>query len=218
MTSGLIADDQALVRGGFRMILEAQDDIKVVGEADDGRYAVEKTRLRKPDVVLMDVPHARHGRHRGDAQILSGRAHAATRVLMLTTVDLDEYVHEALEAGAAGSLLKNTAPPELVAAIGSVARGDALPAPSITRRLIEEYVHRPRAGAESRVAARLTGRSADVARIVSRYDATSRTVEDRGGRPGVARPPQPLRPTRPGRCGGRRDDAWPTRRAPRPGG
>ena len=150
MTSVLIADDQALVRGGFRMILEAQRDLEVVGEAENGREAVEQTRLRKPDVVLMDVRMPGVDGIEATRQIVGGDAAVSTRVLMLTTFDLDEYVYEALKAGAAGFLLKNTAPGELVEAIRSVARGDALLSPSITRRLIEEYVQRPRAGVAER--------------------------------------------------------------------
>jgi DNA-binding NarL/FixJ family response regulator len=169
MTSVLIADDQALVRGGFRMILEARHDIEVVGEADDGRDAVEQTRLRKPDVVLMDVRMPGMDGIEATRQILSRRAETATRVLMLTTFDLDEYVYEALRAGAAGFLLKNTAPPELVEAIRSVARGDALLAPSITRRLIEEYVRRPRAGGDEWPELQeLTAREREVLTLIAR--------------------------------------------------
>jgi len=169
MTSVLIADDQALVRGGFRMILEAQPDLEVVGEAENGREAVEQTRLRKPDVVLMDVRMPGLDGIEATRQILTGQAEVPTRVLMLTTFDLDEYVYEALKAGAAGFLLKNTAPSELVEAIRSVARGDALLAPSITRRLIEQYVHRPRAGAGERPELQdLTPREREVLTLIAR--------------------------------------------------
>ena len=168
MTTVLIADDQALVRGGFRMILEAQPDLEVIAEAENGREAIEQTRLRKPDVVLMDVRMPGLDGIEATRQILSGHGGASTRVLMLTTFDLDEYVYEALRAGAAGFLLKNTAPGELVEAIRSVARGDALLAPSITRRLIEEYVQRPRAGAaEQPELEELTARERQVLTLIA---------------------------------------------------
>ncbi len=169
MTSVLIADDQALVRGGFRMILESQPDLEVVGEAADGRDAVEQARLRKPDVVLMDVRMPGMDGIEATRQILCGHAQTKTRVLMLTTFDLDEYVYEALKAGAAGFLLKNTAPSELVAAIRSIARGDALLAPSITRRLIEEYVRRPRPGGDQPPELQaLTAREREVLTLIAR--------------------------------------------------
>src|SRR3954463_4622746 len=139
----LIADDQALVRGGFRMILEAQPDIEVIGEADNGREAIEQTRLRKPDVVLMDVRMPGMDGIEATRQLLAGVASTRSRILMLTTFDRDEYVYEAMKAGASGFLLKNPAPHTLVDAIRTVAAGDALLAPSVTRRLIEEFVSRP---------------------------------------------------------------------------
>jgi len=137
----LIADDQALVRGGFRMILDAQPDLEVVGEAADGREAVERALALSPDVVLMDVR----------MPVLDGlsatrelaRAGSSAAVLILTTFDLDEYVYEAMKGGASGFLLKDVDPPDLVHAVRVVARGDALLAPSVTRRLVERYVRRP---------------------------------------------------------------------------
>jgi DNA-binding NarL/FixJ family response regulator len=167
MISVLIADDQALVRGGFRMILEHEADIEVVGEAATGREAVEQARLRKPDVVLMDVRMP--GMNGIDAtRELLGKA-GAPRVLMLTTFDLDEYVYEAMRAGASGFMLKNAPPEELATAVRTIAAGDALLAPTITRRLIEQYVSRPRFGADgSDVARELSERELEVLRQIAR--------------------------------------------------
>jgi DNA-binding NarL/FixJ family response regulator len=163
----LIADDQALVRGGFRMILEEQPDIEVIGEAADGRGAIEEARLRKPDVVLMDV------RMPGmDGIEATRRLHDSdlgSRVLMLTTFDLDEYVYEAMKAGASGFLLKNAPPDQLADAVRTVAAGDALLSPAITRRLIEHYVSRPQVGAEGPEALReLTEREREVLGLIAR--------------------------------------------------
>ena len=142
MVRVLIVDDQALVRTGFRMILEAEDDVEVVGEATDGAEAVEAARELDPDVILMDVRMPNVDGLEATRRLLDGRDQGP-RVLILTTFDLDEYVYEALRAGASGFLLKDTPPEQLVAAIHVVARGDALLAPSITRRIIEEFVRRP---------------------------------------------------------------------------
>ena len=134
----LLADDQALVRAGFRMILEAQDDVEVVGEAGDGEEAIALARQERPDVVLMDV---RMPRLDGIAATRSVVAHRPdTRVLVLTTFDLDEYVYDALLAGASGFLLKDVGRDDLVAAVRVVAAGDALLAPGITRRLLGDFV------------------------------------------------------------------------------
>ena len=144
MIDVLIADDQALVRRGFRLILEVEDDMAVVGEAVDGSDAVEKARDLRPDIVLMDV---RMPGVDGIAatQRLTGESRADTRVIMLTTFDMDEYVYEALQAGASGFLLKDVQPELLVAGIRAVHAGESLLAPSITRRMIESYVQRHRA-------------------------------------------------------------------------
>ena len=137
----LIADDQALMHGGFRMILDAKEDIEVVGEGIDGRDAVRQYEALKPDVVVMDV---RMPSMDGiEATRLLTAAEPPARVLILTTFDLDEYVYEALRAGASGFLLKDRPPEELVAAVRVVAAGEALLAPSVTRRLIEEFANRP---------------------------------------------------------------------------
>jgi DNA-binding NarL/FixJ family response regulator len=134
----LIADDQALFRSGFRMVLEAEDDIEVVGEAATGRQAIDSTRRLKPNVVLMDVRMPELDGIAATREI-AGEDEQAARVLILTTFDLDEYVYDALAAGASGFLLKDAQPEELVAGIRVVASGEALLAPTVTRRLIEDF-------------------------------------------------------------------------------
>ena len=163
----LLADDQALVRGGFRVILESQPDIAVVGEAADGGEAIELARLYKPDVVLMDVRMPRLDGIEATRRLLAGETR--TRILMLTTFDLDEYVYEALRAGASGFLLKNSPPAQLAEAVRVVAAGDALLSPEITRRLIADFVRRPRPGAGVPPAmAELTSRELDVLGLIAR--------------------------------------------------
>jgi DNA-binding NarL/FixJ family response regulator len=134
----LIADDQALVRSGFRMILEARDDLEVVGEAEDGVEAVAVARSLGPDAVLMDVRMPKLDGIEATRRIVSSGSPA--RVLILTTYDLDEYVYAAIRAGASGFLLKDVEPAQLVDAVRIVARGDALLAPTVTRRLLERFV------------------------------------------------------------------------------
>jgi DNA-binding NarL/FixJ family response regulator len=163
----LIADDQALVRGGMRMILEVDPGIEVVGEAADGREAVEAVRLYRPDVVLMDVRMPNMDGIAATRRILAAGS-GAPRVLILTTFDLDEYVYDAMKAGAGGFLLKNAPPDQLVEAVWCVARGEALLAPDITRRLIEHYVSAPRAGTEPPAELEdLTERELEVLRLIA---------------------------------------------------
>jgi DNA-binding NarL/FixJ family response regulator len=137
----LIADDQTLVRDGFRMILDAQDDIEVVGEAGDGLEAVARSRELRPDVVLMDVRMPGRDGLEATRELL--RESPETHVLILTTFDLNEYVYAAMTAGASGFLLKDVPRSQLIQGIRTVAGGEALLAPTITRRLIEEFVRRP---------------------------------------------------------------------------
>lgn len=138
-----VVDDQALVRSGFAVLLRSADGIDVVGEGADGREAVELARRFRPDVILMDIRMPEIDGIEATRRITSGEATASTRILILTTFDLDEYVFEALRAGASGFLLKDTLPDELLAAVRVVASGEALLAPKITRRLIEQFVQQP---------------------------------------------------------------------------
>lgn len=145
MTIGvLLVDDQALVRAGFRVLLEAAADIEVLGEAEDGEQALVQASTLAPDVILMDIRMPGMDGLEATRRILSDPAkESAPRVLVLTTFDADEYVYEALRVGASGFLLKDTEPAQLVEAVRVVARGDALLAPSVTRRLIREFASRP---------------------------------------------------------------------------
>jgi DNA-binding NarL/FixJ family response regulator len=136
----VLADDQTLVRAGFRALLDAEDDMTVVGEAADGEQAVEVVRQERPDVVLMDVRMPRTDGLRATARVTADPVLSRTRVIVLTTFELDEYVFGALRAGAAGFLLKDMEPADVVDAVRIVAAGDALLAPRLTRRLIEAFV------------------------------------------------------------------------------
>ena len=161
----LLADDQGLVRAGFRMILRAEPDIEVVGEAGDGEEAVARARETSPDVVLMDI------RMPGVDGVEATRRIAQAggpRVLVLTTFDLDEYVYEALRAGASGFLLKDVPEEQLVAAIRVVAAGGSLFAPTVTRRLIEEFARRVRTPERPAALAELTPRELEVLGLVAR--------------------------------------------------
>jgi DNA-binding NarL/FixJ family response regulator len=144
--SVVIADDQALVRGGFVVMVGAAADMTVLGEAGDGAQAVELVRRHHPDVVLMDIRMPVLDGIEATRAITGQPGTAATRVLILTTFDLDDYVYRALRAGASGFLLKDTAPEQLLEAIRILAAGDALIAPGITRRLIREFAQRPEPG------------------------------------------------------------------------
>ncbi len=159
----LLADDQSLVRAGFRMILKAEPDIDVVGEAQDGREAVARAAELSPDVVLMDIRMPGIDGIEATRQIT--RRQGRTRVLVLTTFDLDEYVYESLHAGASAFLLKDAKEQQLVTAIRIVADGGALFAPAVTARLIATFAGRPRPGREL---ADLTPREREVLRLVAR--------------------------------------------------
>ncbi|HSS61098.1 MAG TPA: response regulator transcription factor [Candidatus Limnocylindrales bacterium] len=162
----LIVDDQSLVRAGFRLILESQRDLEVVGEAGDGEDAIAAVRRLRPDVVLMDVRMPRLDGVEATRRIVESQS--GCRIVMLTTFDLDEYVYAALRAGACGFLLKDVTPDRLIAAVRLVGDGDAMLAPSITRRLIERYAARSIADSLRRGLDSLTEREAEVLRLMAR--------------------------------------------------
>jgi DNA-binding NarL/FixJ family response regulator len=173
----LIADDMALMRGGLRMILEAQPDIEVVAEAASGREAIEAARLHHPDVALMDIRMPGMNGIEATRELLAAGG-PAPRVLMLTTFDLDEYVYDALKTGASGFLLKNAPPDQLADGVRAIAAGESLLAPDITRRLIEEHVRRPRTtGGVPEAVVSLTDREVEVLRHVAR-GATNTEIAD----------------------------------------
>ena len=164
----LLVDDQALVRGGFRSILEGQDDIEVVGEASDGQEAIEHALRVKPDVLVVDIRMPRLDGIEATRRLLA-TPRVSARVLILTTFDHDRYVYDALRAGASGFLLKSAPPRELAGAIRTVAAGQSLLAPDITRRMIEEYVRRPRPGSGPPAElASLTAREFEVLGLIAR--------------------------------------------------
>jgi DNA-binding NarL/FixJ family response regulator len=176
----LVADDQVLVRSGFTMLLAGEPDIEVVGEAGNGAECVALVASERPDVVLMDVRMPVMDGLEATRKISEDGSLSATRVLILTTFDLDEYVHEALRAGASGFLLKDTLPTDLINAVRVVAAGDALIAPKITRRLIEEFARRPGAGGAPDASAmldQLTDREREVLETVARGHSNAEIAE-----------------------------------------
>jgi len=164
----VIADDQQLVRAGFRVLLDAEDDVEVVGEAGDGAAALELVRRERPDVVLMDIRMPGVDGLEATRAITDDPELRDVKVLILTTFELDDYVFDALRAGAAGFLVKHTEPAELVRAVHVVAAGESLLSPSVTRRLIAEFTSRPSRGETSPSAlAGLTDREREVVALVA---------------------------------------------------
>jgi DNA-binding NarL/FixJ family response regulator len=164
----LVVDDQALVRAGFRMILEAEEDLVVTGEAADGAEAVQQVEACAPDVVLMDVRMPEMDGLEATRRILSGTDPQAPRVIILTTFDLDRYVYAALSAGASGFLLKDVSPEQLVEGIRAVVSGEALLSPSVTQRLIEVYLDRPPTRAPAPTTDGLTPREREILVLLAR--------------------------------------------------
>jgi len=160
----LVADDQSMVRAGFRLLLSGEDGIEVVAEAQNGLEAVDKAARFQPSVVLMDIRMPELDGLEATRRILA--ADPGARILILTTFDLDEYIYEALQAGASGFVLKDDPPEQLIAAIRTVAAGDALLSPAVTRRVIQQFTRIPRAAQPSGLE-QLTGRERDVLRLVA---------------------------------------------------
>jgi DNA-binding NarL/FixJ family response regulator len=162
----VLADDHAMVRAGFRMVLDAEDDLHVLGEASDGEQAVSVCRQLRPDVVLMDVQMPRTDGLAATAR-LTADPELTCRIIIVTTFERDDYIFEALRAGASGFLLKNAPPEELIHAVHVVAAGDALLAPSVTRRVIEASARQPVLRQDLSGLQRLTGRERDVLRLLA---------------------------------------------------
>jgi DNA-binding NarL/FixJ family response regulator len=163
-----LADDQVLVRAGFRSLLDAEDDMEVVAEADDGVTAVELVRRERPDVVLMDIRMPGLDGIEATQRISDDPALGDVKVLILTTFDVDEYVFEAIRAGASGFLVKHTEPAELIRAVRVIAAGEALLSPSVTRRLVAHFARQPsRAAATPAALAELTDRETEVVALVA---------------------------------------------------
>ena len=167
MISVLLADDQALVRAGFKALLDAQHDIEVVGEADDGEAAVQLAKSLVPDVVLMDIRMPVLDGLAATRMIAADERLSAVRIVILTTFELDEYVFEALRAGASGFLVKDTEPVELIRAVRAVAGGEALLSPSVTKRLIAEFATRAKEPTQAAELDRLTDREREVMALVA---------------------------------------------------
>lgn len=173
----LLVDDEPLVRSGVRMILESEDDLDIVGEAADGNEALMLARELTPDVVLLDIRMPGLDGIQTTKRMLEQPA-PVPRILVLTTFDLDEYVYEAMKAGASGFILKNVPPAKLVDAVRTVATGDALLAPAITRRMIERFVqHPPTPGGRPPQLAELTERELDVLRLIARGDSNAEIAD-----------------------------------------
>ncbi|MFE3825930.1 response regulator [Streptomyces sp. NPDC059092] len=170
MTRILLADDQKLIRGGIRMILRSEDDFEVVGEAEDGFQAVDLARSLRPDIVLMDVQMPGLDGLEATRQVVAA---GECVVLVLTTFNREDYLFQALQAGASGFLLKNASPEDLISAVRVVARGDALLAPELTRRLFDRFMARPAVSQRPDLLGLLTEREAQILRLVAGGDSNA---------------------------------------------
>jgi DNA-binding NarL/FixJ family response regulator len=174
----LLADDQAMVRAGFRMILEMQPDMEVVGEAADGAETISAVKKLQPDIVLMDIQMPGIDGLEATRRIVEMRDKVASGVLILTTFERDDYIFEALRAGACGFLLKNATPEDLVAGIRTVAEGNALLAPSVTRRVIAKFAQKPKPRDYSNILSQLTAREIDIMKSVARGKTNAEIAQD----------------------------------------
>jgi DNA-binding NarL/FixJ family response regulator len=174
----LIADDQAMVRAGFRMILEMQNDMEVVGEASDGVETIAAVKKLKPDIVLMDIQMPGMDGLEATRRIVELRDEVPTRVLILTTFERDDYIFEALRTGACGFLLKNATPEDLVAGIRTVAEGNALLAPSVTRRVIARFAQKPKPKDYTDSLSGLTSREVDIMKLVARGKTNAEIAQE----------------------------------------
>ena len=174
----LIADDQAMVRAGFRMILEMQNDIEVVGEAADGAETIAAVRKLKPDIMLMDIQMPGIDGLEATRRIVEMHEEVPTKVLILTTFERDDYIFEALRAGACGFLLKNATPEDLVAGIRTVAEGNALLAPSVTRRVIARFAGQPKSKDYADSLNRLTTREVDILKSIARGKTNAEIAQE----------------------------------------
>ena len=174
----LIADDQAMVRAGFRMILEMQDDMEVVGEASDGAETIAAVKKLKPDIVLMDIQMPGMDGLEATRRIVEMHDEVPTKVLILTTFERDDYIFEALRTGACGFLLKNATPEDLVAGIRVVAEGNALLAPSVTRRVIAKFAQKPKPRDYTDSLSGLTPREIDIMKWIARGKTNAEIAQD----------------------------------------
>ena len=174
----LIADDQAMVRAGFRMILEMQDDMEVVGEASDGAETIAAVKKLKPDIVLMDIQMPGMDGLEATRRIVEMHDEVPTKVLILTTFERDDYIFEALRTGACGFLLKNATPEDLVAGIRVVAEGNALLAPSVTRRVIAKFAQKPKPRDYTDSLSGLTSREVDIMKLIARGKTNAEIAQE----------------------------------------
>jgi DNA-binding NarL/FixJ family response regulator len=174
----LIADDQAMVRAGFRMILEMQNDMQVVGEASDGTETIAAVKKLKPNIVLMDIQMPGMDGLEATRRIVEMHDEVPAKVLILTTFERDDYIFEALRAGACGFLLKNATPENLVAGIRTVAEGNALLAPSVTRRVIAKFAQKPKPRDYTESLRELTSREVDIMKLVARGKTNAEIAEE----------------------------------------